>query len=66
MIRVLEKIGRGLVDGNGPRAGGRIGGLAGVDGKSGKLALLGFGHDRSFRFEVGRPGKAASTGRIQA
>ena len=45
VVRILEKIGRGLVDGDGARPRGGIRGLTGMDGKSGKLELLGFGHD---------------------
>ena len=44
MVRVLEEIGGGLVNGHGPRSGGGVGDLTGVDGKGGKL-LLWFGHD---------------------
>ena len=45
VVGVLKQVGGGLVDGHGSRAGRRIGRLAGVNGKGGKLLLLRFGHD---------------------
>jgi len=53
MIRVLEQIGSGLVNGDGARAGGGVGHLARMNGKRGELLLFRFGHDRSFRIALG-------------
>jgi hypothetical protein len=57
MIRVLKKVRRGLVDGHGARTGCGIGDLTGMYRKSGKLLLLGFGHDDSLALSGwGAPG----------
>ena len=44
MVGVLKQVRRGLVDGNGARAGGGIGRLTGMDGEGGEVLLLLFGH----------------------
>ena len=59
VVRVMEHIGGGLIDGHGSRSGGRVGDLAGVHGESGKLLLFWFRHDWLLLSLVGRGGECA-------
>jgi hypothetical protein len=52
VVRVLEEIRGGLIDGHGARAGGRVRGLAGVDGLRGKLLRFWFRHNGLLRVLV--------------
>ena len=58
MIGILKQVRRGLVDRDRAGAGGGVGRLAGVNGESGKVLFLLFGHrdllQISYRFEVRR------------